>query len=67
MRTTKERYTIPHDRLMRPREVAEFTGFSLTQVYKWFETGQLKCMRFGPHRNLRVWESDLQEFIEQMA
>jgi excisionase family DNA binding protein len=45
------------------REVARRLNCCERTVWKWINSGDLKCCRLG--RNIRVLESDLSEFLER--
>lgn len=47
--------------LLTLQAVAQSTGFSVRQVRRWIDSGELAAVRFG--RSLRVSEADLALFI----
>jgi excisionase family DNA binding protein len=48
-------------RLLTLQQVANATSFSVRQIRRWIDSGELKACRFG--RALRVAEVDLAIFI----
>jgi len=48
-------------RLLTLQQVSSVTAFSVRQIRRWIEAGELKACRFG--RALRVAEVDLAIFI----
>ena len=48
-------------KLLTLQQVASITSFSIRQIRRWIETGELQACRFG--RSLRVEEVDLSLFI----
>lgn len=52
-----------HDRLLRPRMVAELLGVSRSTVYRWFWEGSLKGVKMGSG-TLRILESSVNEKLQ---
>ena len=67
LRRLAKRYGAPiemtHRLTLRPREVAEMTGFSLRTVERWIQTGRLGSIRVD--RSIAVALQDLLQFLEQ--
>ena len=51
------------EELLKPEQVAEILNVSMTSVYRWLNTGELKGIRVG--KLWRVRKSDLQKIIQQ--
>ena len=48
---------------LRPREVAQVTGYSLSTVYRWIEGGDLEVIE--TEGGLAVYVTDLLEFLDE--
>jgi len=50
--------------ILTVKEVAKILQVHERTVYRWLESGDLKCARLG-RKTYRVFESDLRKFIKK--
>lgn len=53
------------EKLMRPREVAEYVGVSVAQVYRWAASRTIPVWQAKPRGADRFRRQDVEEYIDR--